>query len=131
MDALRERGRHAAVLVIGAVIMLFIAGLIEGIFRQTVTSLPIRYAVAGGTALGWIFYFGYVGRRRDVAIRDARAEDAHDAEVMATVSESVTKSLTASTSAAKSLSMPAMSRKMPAAAATSGAWRAAGRERRR
>ncbi len=105
MDALRERGRHAAVLVIGAVMMLFVAGLIEGIFRQTVTSVPIRYSVAGATAIWWIFYFGFVGRRRDAATLLAREEDEHDAEVRLTVSES--------------------------AAASSGAWRAAGKERRR
>jgi len=67
MDSLRERGRAAAVVVIGAVAMLFIAGLIEGVFRQTVTSVPIRFAVAGVTAAWWIYYFGFVGRRREAA----------------------------------------------------------------
>ena len=42
MDSLREQGRAAAVIVVGAVLMLFIAGLIEGVFRQTVTSVPMR-----------------------------------------------------------------------------------------
>jgi uncharacterized membrane protein SpoIIM required for sporulation len=65
LDSLRERGRQAAVIVVGSVIMLFIAGLIEGIFRQTVTDIHVRYGVAGGTALWWIFYFGFVGRARD------------------------------------------------------------------
>jgi len=45
--------------------MLFIAGLIEGVFRQTVTSVAIRFTVAGATAAWWIYYFGFVGRRRD------------------------------------------------------------------
>jgi uncharacterized membrane protein SpoIIM required for sporulation len=71
MDSLREHGRDAAVIVIGAVGMLFVAGLIEGVFRQTVTSVPIRYAVAGATAAWWIYYFGFVGRDRD---RRAAAE---------------------------------------------------------
>jgi uncharacterized membrane protein SpoIIM required for sporulation len=65
MDSLRERGRSAAVIVVGAVAMLFIAGMIEGVFRQTVTSVPIRFAVAGTTAAWWVYYFGFVGRRRD------------------------------------------------------------------
>ncbi len=65
MDSLRERGRPAAVIVICAVLMLFIAGLIEGIFRQTVTDITVRYSVAGATALLWILYFGFVGRKRD------------------------------------------------------------------
>jgi uncharacterized membrane protein SpoIIM required for sporulation len=63
LDALRERGRAAAVLVIGAVAMLFIAGLIEGVFRQVVTSVAIRFSVAGATAAWWIYYVGFVGRR--------------------------------------------------------------------
>lgn len=57
------RGREAAVLVIGAVGMLFFAGLIEGIFRQTVTDVTVRYFVATSTALFWIVYFGFVGKR--------------------------------------------------------------------
>jgi uncharacterized membrane protein SpoIIM required for sporulation len=64
LDALRERGKPAAVIVIGAVLMLFVAGIIEGIFRQTVTDIHVRYAVAGGTALFWTWYFGFCGRRR-------------------------------------------------------------------
>jgi uncharacterized membrane protein SpoIIM required for sporulation len=65
IDSLREMGRPAAVIVIGAVLMLFIAGMIEGIFRQTVTSVPIRFAVAGGTAIFWAWYFGWCGRKRE------------------------------------------------------------------
>jgi uncharacterized membrane protein SpoIIM required for sporulation len=68
-------GRRAAVIVIGAVCLFFIAGLIEGIFRQTVHSVPVRYAVAGGTAAFWIYYFGWVGRRRE------RLERARDQEI--------------------------------------------------
>jgi len=63
-DALRRRGRQAAEIALGAVAMLFIAGLIEGIFRQTVTSLTVRYAVAATTATAWLVYFGWVGRAR-------------------------------------------------------------------
>jgi uncharacterized membrane protein SpoIIM required for sporulation len=65
LDSLREMGRPASVIVIGAVLMLFIAGLIEGIFRQTVTSLAVRYSVAGATAILWILYYGWCGRARD------------------------------------------------------------------
>ena len=69
LDSLRERGRPASVIVIGAVMMLFIAGLIEGIFRQTVTDLTVRYCVAIGTGIFWIYYFGFVGRARDRQLR--------------------------------------------------------------
>lgn len=71
LDSLRERGRSAAVIVVGAVLMLFVAGLIEGVFRQTVTSVPIRFAVAGATAAWWAYYFGWVGRARQRADEDA------------------------------------------------------------
>ena len=74
MDNLRDHGKDAARIVIGCVIMLFIAGMIEGIFRQTVTSVPIRYAVAGTTAAWWIFFFGFVGRRREREERLAQGE---------------------------------------------------------
>jgi uncharacterized membrane protein SpoIIM required for sporulation len=75
IDSLREQGRAAAVIVLGAVVMLFVAGLIEGVFRQTVTSVPIRLTVAGATAAGWIYYFGFAGRgrvRRDAATEVVR-----------------------------------------------------------
>ncbi|MCE9572755.1 MAG: stage II sporulation protein M, partial [Deltaproteobacteria bacterium] len=65
---LRERGRAAATVVIGAVLMLFLAGLIEGIFRQTVTDIYVRYAVAITTAIGWGLYIGLAGRGRDAAL---------------------------------------------------------------
>jgi uncharacterized membrane protein SpoIIM required for sporulation len=65
LDSLREMGRPAAVIVVGAVMMLFVAGMIEGIFRQTVTSLTVRYAVAIATAIFWIAYYGWCGRARD------------------------------------------------------------------
>jgi uncharacterized membrane protein SpoIIM required for sporulation len=63
LASLAERGREAGMLVLGAVMMFLVAGLIEGIFRQTVHSVPIRYAVAVATALAWGLYFSLVGRR--------------------------------------------------------------------
>jgi uncharacterized membrane protein SpoIIM required for sporulation len=69
MDNLRERGRDAGQVVLGAVIMLFVAGLIEGIFRQTVTDIGARYAVAATTAAFWIWYFGFCGRGRERVMR--------------------------------------------------------------
>ena len=64
LSALAARGREAAVLVVGAVAMLFVAALVEGIFRQLVHSVPVRYAVAAAFALGWALYFSLAGRRR-------------------------------------------------------------------
>jgi uncharacterized membrane protein SpoIIM required for sporulation len=57
------RGREAGVVVLGAVLMLLFAGLIEGVFRQTVHSVEIRLLVAALTALGWTAYFTSAGRR--------------------------------------------------------------------
>lgn len=61
---LARHGREAGVMVVGAVLLFFVAGLIEGIFRQMVTDVSVRYAVAALTAAWWLFYFGFVGRAR-------------------------------------------------------------------
>ena len=60
---LARRGRIAGRIVLGAVLLFFIAGLIEGIFRQTVADVPARYAMAAGTVVLWAVYFGFAGRR--------------------------------------------------------------------
>jgi uncharacterized membrane protein SpoIIM required for sporulation len=63
LDNLAARGRDAATIVVGAVAMLLVAGLIEGIFRQRVHDIAIRLAVAAGTAIAWLGYFVLAGRR--------------------------------------------------------------------
>ncbi len=67
-DALLARGREAGTLVGGAIGMLVVAGLIEGIVRQTIHPIGARLAIAAGTALLWSAYFLVAGRRgpRDV-----------------------------------------------------------------
>jgi uncharacterized membrane protein SpoIIM required for sporulation len=60
---LAARGRAAGVMAIGAVVLFFLAGLVEGIFRQLVHSVPIRYAVAAASAALWASYFLLAGRR--------------------------------------------------------------------
>jgi len=64
LAALARAGREAGALVIGAILLFLVAGLIEGIFRQTVQSVPVRYGLATATAAGWIVYFVFAGRRR-------------------------------------------------------------------
>ncbi len=59
---LGRRGREAGVVVLGAVVMLLLAGLVEGIFRQAVQSVPLRLAVTLLSALFWAVYFTRVGR---------------------------------------------------------------------
>lgn len=63
LTALALRGREAGPLVFGAVAMLFLAGLIEGIFRQAVQEVPVRYALAVATGLFWLLWFSFCGRR--------------------------------------------------------------------
>jgi uncharacterized membrane protein SpoIIM required for sporulation len=60
---LAVRGREAGQIALGAVALFLVAGLIEGIFRQLVHSVPIRLAVAGTSAALWITYFAWKGRR--------------------------------------------------------------------
>jgi uncharacterized membrane protein SpoIIM required for sporulation len=64
VESMKRAGRKAGRIVIGAVMMLFIAGLIEGVFRQTVHSMTVRYLVAAATLVLWVLYFGFAGRRR-------------------------------------------------------------------
>ncbi|MGC3997613.1 MAG: stage II sporulation protein M [Anaeromyxobacter sp.] len=62
--ALARRGRDAGVLVVGAVALFLVAGLIEGIFRQLVHDMAVRYTVAGVTLVGWTAYFALAGHAR-------------------------------------------------------------------
>jgi uncharacterized membrane protein SpoIIM required for sporulation len=66
LDAIAQAGRHAATVMGGVVVMLFVAGLLEGFGRQLITLTPARYVVAAATALLWGFYF-YGPRRRGIA----------------------------------------------------------------
>jgi uncharacterized membrane protein SpoIIM required for sporulation len=58
LASLARRGRAAALIVAGATLMFFIAGLIEGIFRQAVPSVTLRLLLAVATAVAWLLYFG-------------------------------------------------------------------------
>ena len=65
LDSVAHRGREVAVLGIGAIVMFFIAGLIEGFFRQLVLNVTLRWALAALTLAGWSLYFFFGGRERD------------------------------------------------------------------
>jgi uncharacterized membrane protein SpoIIM required for sporulation len=66
LEAAAHAGRRSGVVMIGVVLMLFCAGGLEGIGRQVIQSTPIRYAVAGLTAVVWLGYF-YFTRPREAA----------------------------------------------------------------
>lgn len=62
LDSLAKNGRQAAKVVAGAVVLFFIAGIIEGGFRQLVDNTAGRFAFAAMTAALWYAYFALVGR---------------------------------------------------------------------
>ncbi len=57
LESLARSGRTAAIAVAGAILMLFLAGIIEGGFRQLIDNTAGRYAFAAATALFWFWYF--------------------------------------------------------------------------
>ena len=63
VDALAAAGRATAPVLIGSIFMFFIAGLLEGYFRQLVTYVPARWGVATATAIVWGWYFFVHGAR--------------------------------------------------------------------
>jgi uncharacterized membrane protein SpoIIM required for sporulation len=67
LDAAVEAGRSGARVMMGAVLMLAVAGLLEGIGRQTIDTGAIRAAIGGAMLIAWLLFF-YLPRSR----RDAR-----------------------------------------------------------
>ncbi|WP_010215776.1 stage II sporulation protein M [Sphingomonas sp. PAMC 26621] len=63
-DAAVDAGRTGAVAMAGTVVMLSIAGLLEGIGRQVLTDDVTRYAIGGVMLVGWLLYF-YLPRSAD------------------------------------------------------------------
>lgn len=63
LDAIRDAGRKAAIVMVGVVFMLGIAGLLEGYGRQLIDSTPVRYAIGASMLTLWLTYF-YLPRRR-------------------------------------------------------------------
>jgi uncharacterized membrane protein SpoIIM required for sporulation len=65
MSAARAAGRTAATAMVGVVVMLGAAGLLEGFARQLVTEPAVRFAIGGGMLLFWLVYFYVLRLRRD------------------------------------------------------------------
>ena len=57
LAAATRAGRVAGMAMIGVVVMLFVAGGLEGIGRQVVTSTAVRFAIGGTALAGWLLYF--------------------------------------------------------------------------
>ncbi len=64
LQALAEVGRRMGGVVAGSVVMLMLAALVEGVFRQIVVHVPTRYTLATAFALLWTVYFVRAGRPR-------------------------------------------------------------------
>lgn len=65
LAAISQAGRTAGAVMGGVIVMLFLAGLLEGFGRQLVTNDLARYAIAVITGVVWLAYF--YGPRRGSA----------------------------------------------------------------
>ena len=62
LDAATRAGRTAALVMAGVVVMLAVAGLLEGVGRQLITGDVARYAIGLTMLAFWLAYF-YLPRR--------------------------------------------------------------------
>lgn len=63
-DALQRAGRDAVKLALVAAVMLLVAAILEGFFRQTVQDMTTRYAIGWGAGLLWLAWALLAGRAR-------------------------------------------------------------------
>lgn len=63
VEALADIGRRMGAVVGGSVLMLFLAGFVEGVFRQIVNDVTVRYLLATLFTVAWAAYFVFAGRR--------------------------------------------------------------------
>ena len=64
MDSVVAAGRTAATAMAGAVIMLAVAGLFEGVGRQTIMNDTLRMLIGSAALIGWLAYFYALPTRR-------------------------------------------------------------------
>lgn len=62
IENLALHGREAAQMAVGGVLMLFVAGILEGGFRQLVSGTPLRLAIGLSVGALWLIYFSRCGR---------------------------------------------------------------------
>jgi len=62
VENLALHGRQAAQIAVGGVLMLFVAAILEGGFRQLVQSTPLRFAIGIAVGALWLVYFCFCGR---------------------------------------------------------------------
>ncbi|KTE76459.1 stage II sporulation protein M [Sphingopyxis sp. A083] len=66
LQAAAEAGRTAGKVMVGVILMLLAAGLLEGFGRQLITDTVTRYAIGSLMLTFWLAYF-YIPRRENVA----------------------------------------------------------------
>ncbi len=66
LRAASEAGRTAGKVMVGVIIMLLMAGVLEGFGRQLITSTSLRYAIGTVMLLFWLSYY-YLPRRKPAA----------------------------------------------------------------
>lgn len=57
MESMRAKAEQAAIILGGVVVMMFVAGLLEGFGRQLIQNDWIRYGVGGFMLTFWMLYF--------------------------------------------------------------------------
>lgn len=65
LAALQEAGTAGALVMVGVIIMLIMAAVLEGFGRQLITDTAGRYVIGYGLLLFWIVYFVFAGRGQD------------------------------------------------------------------
>lgn len=63
LAAAAEAGKASGAAMVGVILMLLLAGLLEGFGRQLIQSMELRFAVGGSMFAFWLAYF-YVPRRK-------------------------------------------------------------------
>jgi uncharacterized membrane protein SpoIIM required for sporulation len=63
LTAASDAGKATGAVMIGVILMLLIAGLLEGFGRQLIQSMVLRFAIGGTMLTFWLGYF-YMPRRR-------------------------------------------------------------------
>ncbi|WP_419901897.1 stage II sporulation protein M [Kiloniella sp.] len=64
LSNLASEGKKAGRIVIGAVLMLLVAALLESFGREWITDITARFTIGGLMLVLWLGYFGYLGRKR-------------------------------------------------------------------
>ncbi|MDQ0465813.1 putative membrane protein SpoIIM required for sporulation [Caulobacter ginsengisoli] len=70
IDAAAEAGRTAGTVMGGVLVMLFCAGVLEGLGRQLILIDWIRFAIAGGMLTLWLVFYYLPRRWRPTSVHD-------------------------------------------------------------